>query len=142
MSDNPTTCDRCGAGVPAGASACPNCGAPVGASGYETRKVDAGWSEPEVIFPAEPEQPAYEPTIKVPEPPAPEAPAPEPPPPVVIPPSFTPTSLPEAPKKNRLWQIVAGCAALLVICCCLAVVAIVVAIIVSGGLFSASMGSI
>jgi hypothetical protein len=66
MTDNMTTCERCGSAVPAGASTCPNCGAPVGASAYETRKVDAGWSEPEVTLPAEPEPPACEPTVKMP----------------------------------------------------------------------------
>ena len=142
MIDNPTTCDRCGAGVPAGASTCPNCGAPVGASGYETRKVDAGWSEPEVILPDEPEQPEYEPTIKVPEPAAPEAPAPEPVQPMFTPEPYKPTPIPEAPKKNRAWQIVAGCAALLVICCCLAVVAIIVGLIAAGGLVAFQTGGI
>jgi len=104
------TCERCGSGVPAGSSTCPNCGAPVGAAGYETRKVDAGWSAPET--------PAYEPTVKVPEPQA-----AEPVPPVYTPPAYTPPPAPSAPKKSRVWQIVAGCVALLVICCCLAVVA-------------------
>ena len=126
MTDNPLTCERCGAGVPAGAGTCPNCGAPVGASGYETRKVDAGWSAPEVILPGDPEPPEYEPTIKVPEPPAASTPYAEPVPPVYTPPSYAATSLPEAPKKSRVWQIVGGCVALLVICCCLTVVAGVV----------------
>jgi len=54
MTDHMTTCERCGSAVPAGASVCPSCGAPVGASAYETRKVDAGWSEPEIPLPAEP----------------------------------------------------------------------------------------
>jgi hypothetical protein len=123
VTDYTTTCERCGAGVPVGASNCPSCGAPVGASGYETRKVDAGWSEPEVFLPVEPVQPEYEPTIKVPEPEAPKSPPPEPVPPVYIPPASMQTPLPTAPKKSRVWQIVAGCVALIVICCCLVVVA-------------------
>jgi len=113
-----TTCERCGSGVSAGASTCPNCGAPVGAAAYETRKVDAGWSAPEVPISAEPETPVYEPTIKVPEPPA-----VEPVPPVFIPPSYAPPPAPSPSRRSRVWQIVAGCVALFVICCCLAVVA-------------------
>ena len=128
MTDNMTTCERCGSGVPAGASVCPNCGAPVGASAYETRKVDAGWSEPEVTLPAEPELPAYEPTVKIPEPLSsqPKPPVYTPPAstsPAYTPPPYTSPSPPKAPKRSRIWQIVAGCVALLVICCCLVVVA-------------------
>ena len=122
MTANTMTCERCGSGVPAGASTCPNCGAPVGVAAYETRKVDAGWSAVEAPQPVEPPQPAYEPTVKVLE-----TPTPEPVPPVYTPPPYTSTSLPQAPKRSRVWQIVAGCVALVVICCCLAVVAVVVA---------------
>jgi hypothetical protein len=134
VTDYTITCERCGAGVPVGANTCPSCGAPVGASGYETRKVDAGWSEPEVIIPTGPEQPEYEPTIKVPEPAAPKSPPPEPVPPVFTPPLPPETPLHEAPKKSRVWQIVAGCVALTVICCCLVVVAGVVTALLMGGL--------
>jgi len=126
MTDHMTTCERCGSAVPAGASVCPNCGAPVGAAGYETRKVDAGWSETEVLLPSEPEPPAYEPTVKIPEP-LPAQPAPPAyTPPVYTPPSYTPPAPPETPKRSCIWQIVAGCVALLVICCCLVVVAAVI----------------
>lgn len=127
MTDNMTTCERCGAAVPTGASVCPSCGAPVGASAYETRKVDAGWSEPEVILPAEPEPPAYEPTVKIPEPLPAEPAPPAYTPPAYTPPPYTPPSQPAAPKRSRIWQIVAGCVAFLVICCCLVAVAIVIA---------------
>ena len=121
MSANTMICDRCGSAAPAGASTCPNCGAPLGAAAYETRKVDAGWSMPETPAPVEPEPPGYEPTVKVPEPQAGQSV-----PPVYTPPTFTPSPVPEAPKRSRVWQIVAGCVALLVICCCLVVVASVI----------------
>jgi hypothetical protein len=130
---NPLTCERCGSGVPAGASTCPNCGAPVGAAAYETRKVDAGWSEMELPQPAEPPEPAYEPTVKVSEPPTPE--------PVYIPSASTPAPLSAAPKRSRVWQIVVGCVALVVICCCLAVTAIIVAAIAAGGVVNWQMGT-
>jgi hypothetical protein len=121
------TCERCGAGVPAGASTCPNCGAPVGAATYETRKVDAGWSEVEVPQPVEPAQPAYEPTVKVPE-----VSTPEP-----VPPVYTPlpaaASYSEPPRRSRVWQVIAGCIGAVLICCCLAVVSIIVSAIVLGG---------
>jgi len=136
VSANSMTCDRCGSGVPAGASTCPNCGAPVGADAYETRKVDAGWSTPEALQPDEPPQPDYEPTVKVPE-----IPTPEPAPPVFNPALFTPTSLPEAPKRSRVWQIVAGCIALVVICCCLAGVAVIVATMLAGGVTTWQTGN-
>lgn len=128
MTASTMVCDRCGAGVPAGASTCPSCGAPVGAAAYETRKVDAGWSAPEIPEEAKPEPPDYEPTVKIPE-----TPAVEPVPPVYSPPVYSSQSLPEAPKpRSRVWQIVAGCAALLVICCCLVVVAGVIIYLQSG----------
>lgn len=127
MTADTKTCDRCGSGIPVGASTCPNCGAPVGAAAYETRKVDAGWSTPEIPQPAEPPEPAYEPTIKVPEPPP-----VEPVPPLYTPPEIAAPSVPPAPRRNRVWQIVAGCVALLVICCCLLVVAGVVIAYQSG----------
>lgn len=129
MTADTKTCDRCGSGIPGGASTCPNCGAPVGAAAYETRKVDAGWSELEVPQAAEPPPPAYEPTIKVPE-----VPEVEPVPPLFTPQTPIPTAFPEAPKRNRIWPIVGGCVALLVICCCLAVVAGVVIAYQTGAL--------
>lgn len=128
MSANTIFCERCGSGVPAGASTCPNCGAPVGASAYETRKVDAGWSQVEVPQPGSPQQPAYEPTVKVPE-----IPTPEPVPPVFTPEPVVPTSFPETPKRSRVWQILAGCVGAILVCICLAIVSVIVAGIVVGG---------
>ncbi|OGO35953.1 MAG: hypothetical protein A2W35_19020 [Chloroflexi bacterium RBG_16_57_11] len=133
MTDHMTTCERCGSAVPAGASVCPSCGAPVGASAYETRKVDAGWSEPEIPLPAEPEPPAYEPTVKIPEPLPAEPASPVYSRPAHTPPPYTPSARPEAPKRNWVWQIVAGCVALLLICCCLVVVASVIIFFQAGG---------
>lgn len=121
MTANMTTCDRCGSSVPVGASTCPNCGAPVGAAAYETVKLDADWSGLEARPSAEREPPGYEPTVKVPEPPAEKVAQP-----AVPPPAFTPPAAAEPPKGNRVWAIVGGCAALLVICCCLAAVAVAI----------------
>lgn len=152
MTESTITCDRCSAPVPAGASKCPNCGAPLteaAATGFETTKIGDMFATTKLEMPPEEpvadatimEEPSPE-TVPVPEPetvaepePARSEPIYEAPAPATQ--AFTPTASAESVQPAKEWYrnplvIGIGCAVLFMCCVCVAIVAAVIALLPAG----------
>ena len=152
MTESTLTCDRCTAPIPAGASKCPSCGAPLteaAATGFETMKIGDAFATTKLEMP--PEEPVQEAFQEVVEKtlPAPEL-APTPPPqpePARAEPVFTTPQWAESaakpsaqvesatPKKewyqNPLTWII-GCGVLFLCCIFVVVIAAVIALLPFG----------
>lgn len=144
MTESTITCDRCSAPVPAGASKCPNCGAPLtenAATGFETTKIGDAFATTKLEMP--PEEPLQEAVVEelaAPEPTS----APDPTqlePTFVAPPlaepAFTPSARAESVETEKVWYknpliIGIGCAVLFLCCACVAIIAAVIALLPAG----------
>ena len=126
-------CERCGSSVPAGASVCPQCGAPAGANAAAPANADLHADSPYRTVALDDAAPAPEPA-----PARSETPPPAPVADVFIPSSPAPADFVAAPpvdkKPNRLPWIIGGCCLVFVMVCCCCLVAVAGIVAVSGGL--------